>query len=118
LNEYIVDADISLHSIVYVRDAITKSRAIEFDLLPYEAQLHHTDGASVDDSPAGEQSFCSIEADEGLGFDLSTSTQPGAQGICSVSCVGRVCRVCVSCACRVATNQCLQLYKTVFMCTT
>lgn len=71
LNEYIVDADISLHSIVYVRDAITKSRAIEFDLLPYEAQLHHTDGASVDDSPAGEQSFCSIEADEGLGFDLT-----------------------------------------------
>ena len=52
LNEYIVDTDISLHSIVYA-DAITKSRPIEFDLLPLESQLHHTDVALPRRLPRG-----------------------------------------------------------------
>jgi hypothetical protein len=77
LSEYIVDPDISLHSMVYVRDAITKSRPIEFDLLPNETQINHADVVSVNDSPVGEQSFCSLEADEKLGFELSTL--PSAQ---------------------------------------
>lgn len=72
MNEYIMDTDISLHSIVYVRDALTKSQQIEFYLLPFDKQIHHT-GTSSNENTTQESSqvpttFCSSEADELLEF--------------------------------------------------
>lgn len=77
MNEYIVDTDVSLQSIVYVRDALNKSQQIEFYLLPFDQQLEESSSeADIDAALQGvpqqpkPQSFCTQEADEYLGFDL------------------------------------------------
>lgn len=81
LNEYILDTNVSLHSIVYVRDSLTKSQQIEFYLLPFDRQLSHTDTSAVDNGkdPSQQgmpQSFCSQEADESLDFSIGSFNSP------------------------------------------
>jgi len=68
LNEFIIDTDICLHSIVYVRNAIAKSEPIEFNVIPKTDPS--LDLTSDNGLPPEEKSFCSLQGDTLLGFDF------------------------------------------------
>eukprot|EP01087_Luapelamoeba_hula_P012509 TRINITY_DN3491_c0_g1_i1.p1 TRINITY_DN3491_c0_g1~~TRINITY_DN3491_c0_g1_i1.p1 ORF type:complete len:1193 (-),score=145.86 TRINITY_DN3491_c0_g1_i1:18-3596(-) len=67
-NEYLFDTRCRLLSLVYVRECITRSKPIEFDLVEYEPLLSKIGRkTNVVTEPAPlKQSFCSIEAEINL----------------------------------------------------
>ncbi|KAL6041157.1 Phosphatidylinositol 4,5-bisphosphate 3-kinase catalytic subunit gamma isoform [Balamuthia mandrillaris] len=69
-NEYIFDTNVPLSSIQYVRDCITKSQVIEFELVEYEPLKSKAANRfnSLPTSEQAHQSFCSIKADKALGL--------------------------------------------------